>query len=137
MVLREKLRSSGKQYSTQRGSPTEVALFGPGIDLSTEDNFGFKPICIGLRESYYIIDSEYLRCGFVLSLYFTYLRCGVGSGKNKNLCVPEVPSAEQASKRYSNEALCFGTRCCVDPEVVLRVDQRGAARCKEKNDLFL
>ena len=27
---------------------------------------------------------------------FTYLRCGVGSEKIKNHCVPEVPSAEPA-----------------------------------------
>ena len=66
-----------------------------------------------------MIDSKYLRCGFVLSLPFTYLRCEVGSGKNKNHCVPEVPSAEQASKRYGYEARCFGTRCCVDPEVIV------------------
>ena len=42
------------------------------------------------------MDSEHLRCGFVLSLYFTYLQCEVGSGENKNHCVAEVPSAEQA-----------------------------------------
>ena len=62
-----------------------------------------------------IVDSKYLRCGFVLSVTFTYL-CGVGSGKNKNYFVPEVPSAKPESKRYSNEARCFGTRCCVGPE---------------------
>ena len=53
-------------------------------------------------------------------LSFTYLRCGVGSEKKKT-CVPEAPSAEQASEWYSNEARCVGTRCCVDPEVVLCV----------------
>ena len=65
-----------------------------------------------------MVDSKYLRYGFVLSLSLTYLRCGVGSGKNKNNCVPEIPSAEQASKRNSNEARCFGTRCCVGPEAI-------------------
>ena len=39
----------------------------------------------------------------------------------KKKSVPEAPSAEQASERYSNEARCVGTRCCVDPEVVLCV----------------
>ena len=42
--------------------------------------------------------------------------------------MPEVSSAEQASERYSNEARCVGSRCCVDPEVVVCVDQRGAVR---------
>ena len=34
----------------------------------------------------------------MLSLYFTYLRVGVGSEKKKEKkhCVPDVPSAEQA-----------------------------------------
>ena len=64
----------------------------------------------------------------MLSLCFTYLRCGVGSRKNNFYYVPEVSSAEQASERYSNEARCVGPRCCVDPEVVVCVDQRGAVR---------
>ena len=46
----------------------------------------------------------------------------------KNCFVPEAPSAEQVSERYSDEACCVGTRCCVDPEVVVCVDQRGAVR---------
>ena len=57
-------------------------------------------------------------------------------GEKKNHCVPEVPSAEQAGERYSNEARCVGTRCCVDPEVVLCVDQRGVARSKKKLTCF-
>ena len=36
------------------------------------------------------------------------------------------------SERYSNEARCVGRRCCVDPEVVLCVDQRDAVRKGEK-----
>ena len=42
--------------------------------------------------------------------------------------MPEVQSAEQASKRYGNEARCFGTRCCVDPELSLRGESTGTAR---------
>ena len=64
----------------------------------------------------------------MLSLCFTYLRCGVGSGKNNFYYVPEISSAEQASERYSNEARCIGPRWCVDPEVVVCVDQRRAVR---------
>ena len=37
--------------------------------------------------------------------------------KGKLLCVPEVALNKQV-KRYSNEVRCFGTRCCIDPEVV-------------------
>ena len=57
-----------------------------------------------------------------------YLRCGVVREKKKHHCVPEALSAEQVSERYSNEARCVGTRCCVDPEIALCVDQRGAVR---------
>ena len=54
------------------------------------------------------------------------------AGKEKNHCVPKAPGAEQMSERYSDEARCVGTRCCVDPEVVSCVDQRGDSK-GEKN----
>ena len=55
-----------------------------------------------------------------LDTYSRCMWCGVRKkgGKAKKHCVPEVLSSEQASKRYSNEARCFGTRYCLDPEVV-------------------
>ena len=65
-----------------------------------------------------------------------YVRCGVVRKKKKKHCVPEAPSAEQVSERYSNEARCVGTRCCVDPEVLLCVDQQSAVRKGKKQDLF-
>ena len=69
-----------------------------------------------------MVDSKYLRCGVVRrKKIYIYI-----------YCVPEAPSAEQVSERYSNEARCAGTRCCVDREVVLCVDQRGAVRKGEE-----
>ena len=57
-------------------------LLGLGIGLSTEDISGPSHIyCVGLRE-FIIVDSKYLRFGFMRSFSFTYLlRCGVESEK--------------------------------------------------------
>ena len=73
--------------------------------------------CIGLRENYYN-RFKVPAIRFCTTSFFYLLTVWSRARKKKEHCVPEVPSAEQASKRYSNEALCFGTRCCVDPEVV-------------------
>ena len=64
-------------------------------------------------------------------------RCAEKEKEKENHCVPEAPSAEQVSERYRNEARSVGTRCCMDPEVVLCVDQRGAVRKGKKHALFL
>ena len=133
LVFRRQSRFTGHRC----GGP-QICSIGPGIGLSTEDIFGSKPYyCIGLREN----DCNRFRVPamrFCATSLFYLLTMWSRVGENKNHCVPEVPSAEQSSKRYSSEALCFGTRCCVNPEVLLRVDQRGAARCKrKKNSLFL
>ena len=50
--------------------------------------------------------------------------------------MPEAPSAEQVSERFSNKTRCVGTRCCVDPEVVVCVDQQGAVRTGKNMTCF-
>ena len=94
--------------------------------------------CIGLRENYYRRFKVPVMRLYAIS-FFYLLTMWSRVGEKKQNCVSEAPSAEQASERYSNEARCVCTRCCMDPEVVLCVGQRGVARCKNKikYDLFL
>ena len=79
-------------------SSTLDALLVLGIGLGTEDVFGSKPYILYWVEGklLYVVDSKYLRCGFMLFLSFTYLRCKVRSGNNNDYFVPEVSSAEEA-----------------------------------------
>ena len=66
--------------------------------------------CIWLGENYYDRFKVPVFC-FIFLLH-THLQWYSVRGK-KLLRVLGVP------ERYSNEARCFGTRCCVDPEVVV------------------